>query len=375
MSRLDELPAAATLEGAGQTVDEGRGRIFPCESCGADLEFHIGQQRLRCPFCGYAKELTPDPESVGEQRLEAMLERMVELRRLESEQLAETRVIDCKTCGAEVEFTGTLTSTRCAYCGSPVQRDEVHTSERRVPVDGVMPFAVDERRAREHMRRWMGSLWFAPNDFKKQSLRGELEGVYLPFWTYDAMTYSRYRGERGEHYYTGSGKSRKRNTRWHRASGEFQRFFDDVLVAAGRSLPSGWLEALEPWPLDGCQPFNEELLAGYLAQTYDVPLDEGFEEARRRIDDALRAETRQRIGGDAQRIHDLSTSYSALTYKHLLLPVWSLGYRYHGKGYQVVISGATGEVQGQRPYSPWKIAFAVLLVLFVVVLVLWLGGG
>ena len=49
-----------------------------------------------------------------------------------------------------------------------------------------------------------------------------------------------------------------------------------------------------------------------------------------------------------------------MTYKYLLLPTWSLAYRYNDKTYHVVVNGATGEVQGERPWSVAKIAAAVL---------------
>jgi hypothetical protein len=47
----------------------------------------------------------------------------------------------------------------------------------------------------------------------------------------------------------------------------------------------------------------------------------------------------------------------------VLLPVWLASYRWRGKVYRVVVNGRTGAVSGERPYSPWKIAFAVVLAL------------
>ena len=35
-------------------------------------------------------------------------------------------------------------------------------------------------------------------------------------------------------------------------------------------------------------------------------------------------------------------------------------YRYQSKVYQVIVNARTGEVQGERPYSVWKITFAIL---------------
>jgi hypothetical protein len=108
------------------------------------------------------------------------------------------------------------------------------------------------------------------------------------------------------------------------------------------------------------------MLAGFLARTYDVELDPGFQEAKQRMDAAINSETRRRIGGDEQRIHSLDSHYSAITFKHLLLPTWMMAYQFHEKAYQVMVNAVTGEVQGERPYSWVKITFAVLLAIAVV---------
>jgi hypothetical protein len=178
------------------------------------------------------------------------------------------------------------------------------------------------------------------------------------------MTFTRYTGQRGEYYWVtvGSGKNRRRvqRVRWYPASGAFQRFFDDVLVVAGRGLPDKRITELAPWPLGECGPFNPQVLAGFLARTYDVPLHEGFDDAKGQIAVVIEQEVRQRIGGDTQMVHDIDTRHDAVTYKHLLLPIWMLAYRYRDKSYQVVVNACTGEVQGDRPYSWIKITLAAI---------------
>ncbi len=175
---------------------------------------------------------------------------------------------------------------------------------------------------------------------------------------------NRYRGERGDHYWVtvrrGDKTERVQKTRWSFASGSFRRFFDDVLVVAGRGLKAGVVDSLEPWPLARCREFDPRLIAGFVARTYDVGLAEGLGIAKTRIAGALRDDVRRRIGGDEQRIHSVETQYGALTYKHLLLPVWLLAYRYRERLYQVIVNAATGEVQGERPWSWVKITLAVL---------------
>ena len=351
----------------------GKGKIFPCPSCGADLEFHIGQQDLRCPFCGHAEDLTPgEDDEVGEQDFSARLERLVELRRAGKSDTLETEEVECEACSATVEFKGPLTSSECAYCGSPVQRENAHRSKERVPVDGVVPFQIERRRAQQNLSRWLKSRWFAPNAFKKRGLDGKFNGIYLPFWTFDAMAFCRYRGERGDRQVVvrGRGRNRQQRTslRWTPASGQFQSFFDDLIVAGNRTLPRKFLARLKPWPLEKARPFTEELLAGHFAQTYEIPLDEAFPLAEQQIEQRLRGAAARRIGGDSQRIHRLEKRLSAITYKHLLMPVWMMSYRYKERSFQVLVNAASGEVFGQRPYSAVKIILTILALLAVVLM-------
>lgn len=342
--------------------------VFPCESCGADQEYFIGHSSLRCSFCGFIKEIPLDEREIEEQDYRATLRALEE--RQEPDATAEGEKVQCSSCSAEVVFEGSVTSTECAYCGSPIQRARVHTETGRIPVDGLIPFAVDKPAARSSLRRWMSGLWFAPSNFKKQAALGKFEGVYLPYWTFDTMTFCQYQGQRGDHYTEtrGSGKNKRtvRKTRWSHRSGHFQRFFDDVLTLAATNVPLDLLRELEPWPLQKCVPFQPEYLAGLQARTYDTRLEDGFEAAQERIRAALHADVRSRIGGDVQRITRLDARHDAITFKHLLLPLWLLTYRYGGRTFQVVVNAETSEVHGERPWSVPKILFAIFSTLLVV---------
>ncbi len=362
----------------GQTFDTGEGRIFPCESCGSDLEFNIGEQAMKCPYCGHVKEIERRPDGeLQEQDFHVMLARIrqwrdeAQTKKLETDTDAAAaesvhRELRCDSCGGNVEFYGTLTSTSCPYCGSPIQLEKAHKSaEHRIPVDGVLPFQIDRDHARQNLAQWVRSRWFAPNRFHQSGADGKFNGVYLSYYTFDSMTSTAYNGQRGEYYYitVGTGKNRRteRRTRWYPASGSFQKFFDDVLVLANTGLRRDFMLELEPWPLLKVVPFDQQLLAGLMARTYDIELDDCFAEGKQRIDTAIQAEVRQRIGGDTQVVHSVNSRYDAITYKHLLLPVWLLAYKFNDRTFQVFINAATGEVQGERPFSVWKIFFTVLL--------------
>lgn len=373
VNRHDEQSStsdAPTKTKPGESIDSGKGRIFPCDRCGADLEFSIGQQSLQCPFCGSVKQIEPPADTpIVERDFLEELERLQRMRETHSEEDAsesDQHAILCGSCGAEVVFQGTLTSTHCPYCACPLQRDKVHDSVTRMPVDGLLPFLIPQARAAENLRAWVKSLWWAPNEFLRQGANGKFNGVYLPFFTYDSLTFTRFEGQRGDAYYVtvgeGNNQRQERRVSWTWVHGEFERFFDDVLIIAATKQQLDLVVSLEPWPLHQLRSFTPEVLAGFFSRTYDVALQDGFKQARERIDSELSMDVRHRIGGDEQQITSQKTNYSAITYKHLLLPVWLLAYRYRDKTYQVMINATTGKVSGHRPYSWVKITFAIIAV-------------
>jgi len=149
-------------------------------------------------------------------------------------------------------------------------------------------------------------------------------------------------------------------TRWYRASGTVKRRFDDVLVIASTSLPTHLGDGLEPWDLSALAPYSPDYLAGLQAEGYTVALADGHQIGRGKMDRVIYDDVCRDIGGDAQRVEKIDSDYREETFKHVLLPVWMAAYKYGGKSYRFLVNGQTGEVQGERPWSAWKITFAVV---------------
>ncbi|WP_137110344.1 primosomal protein N' (replication factor Y) - superfamily II helicase [Rhodobacter sp. SY28-1] len=346
---------------------------WPCANCGAQLRYAPGQTSLTCDHCGHVQAIAPEAPRTRARALQEL-----DLARglrddLSSADMVEVRTTSCPNCGAKVEITGATHATECPFCATPVVLDT--GTERHIKPQALVPFVLTEVEARQAMIRWMGSLWFAPGTLLEYARKGRaLSGVYVPFWTFDADTDSRYSGERGEYYYEirtvsvrvngrmEQRQERVRRTRWYPASGRVSRDFDDVLVMASRSLPARLGNELTPWDLGALTAYTPEFLAGFQAEGYTVALADGWREAQDRMSNVIRQDVRRDIGGDEQRIHDVATSWSDETFKHILLPVWMAAYKYNGKSYRFLVNGQTGEVQGERPWSVWKIATVVLLV-------------
>ena len=77
-------------------------------------------------------------------------------------------------------------------------------------------------------------------------------------------------------------------TRWTCVSGEVQHFFDDVLVCASKSMPDELVATLEPWDLPALVPYGDEYLSGFVAESYQIGLADGFERAKAIMDPPIR---------------------------------------------------------------------------------------
>ncbi|MEP4980894.1 TFIIB-type zinc finger domain-containing protein [Ascidiaceihabitans sp.] len=342
---------------------------FPCDNCGADFRFDPSAHTLVCDHCGNTGDMdTQTPvHAIKELDFRAALD-----AELPHSEIEETRVSKCPNCAAQVEFEPDVHAAECPFCATPVVTDT--GAHRHIKPRGLLPFAMDESAARSSMTDWLGGLWFAPSGLQEYARKGrKMQGIYVPYWTFDADTKSAYAGERGTVYYENQTVVRdgKRQTvrvakvRWAHVRGRVARFFDDVLVLASTSLPKRFTDALEPWDLSAMEPYDPAYLAGFRAEGYSIELQEGFKEARMRMEAQITRDVKFDIGGDKQRVHDIQTQINAVTFKHILLPVWLAAYKYRGKTYRFVVNGRTGRVQGERPYSAIKITIAVVVGLLV----------
>lgn len=360
-------------EAAEPTAPAERHR-FPCGQCGAQLRFTPGQKRLTCQYCGHEQDIPYSAEDRA-RALEPLDLAAALANRLPPEAIEETRVLNCDTCGAQVEFDPAEHARQCPFCASPVVADTgIH---RHIKPAAVLPFRLTEREAHAAMNRWLRGLWFAPSGLQQYARTDRrLDGLYVPYWAFDAFTETRYTGERGDAYYetrTVNGRTeRVRRIRWRPVRGLVRRQFHDVLAMAARSLPPAYIRNLEPWLLGELSPYQPEFLSGFRAEGYTIDLPEGHAEAVRRMDEMIRQDIRRDIGGDEQRIHSVDTRRSEEKVKHILLPIWMAAYRYRGRAYRFVVNGQTGKVQGERPWSLWKILGAVAAVVAVVAGYVWL---
>ncbi|MBK5925915.1 zinc ribbon domain-containing protein [Rhodobaculum claviforme] len=356
---------------------------YPCDQCGAVLRFAPGQTRLICAHCGHAQDI-PAADLPARQRALGEIDLRAALAdHLSPDAMEVTRVLSCPACGAQVEFDPAIHASACPFCGTPVVTDT--GAHRHIKPQAVVPFHLTEAQAKDAMARWLRGLWFAPGGLAARARKGRrLDGLYVPYWTFDAATASRYHGQRGDAYFVTrqvrgpDGKTRTqqvRQIRWTSVRGRVTRVFDDLPVMASHSLPRRLADGLRPWDMAALVPYRPDFLAGFRAEGYTVDLPEGWRIARAEMDAVIAGDVRRAIGGDEQRIGSIDTATSAETFKHVLLPIWMAAYRYRGRSFRFIVNAQTGRVQGERPWSVWKIAAAVLGAAAALGLLAYLGQG
>jgi hypothetical protein len=337
---------------------------YACPSCGAALEFAPGTAGMICPYC--AAKLDIAPSAAGSPKNDYLA--YAAKPHVPVTQLPPF-TMSCRGCGTTQQTTAL--AGRCLSCKAPIIATDDLGGELKAP-DGVVPFRVDQAKALGCFTEWVSSRWFAPTALKKVGRTESMRGTYLPHWGFDDQTTTDYTGQRGEHYYTtetyttvenGQTVTRTRqvqHTAWYPASGRVSRDFVDVL-APGVSVPDReTLEELGPWEAAGATGYESEYLAGFDVPRYDLNADQGFSAAKHQMAEVIEGDCRADIGGDEQRVSDMTTYDAGVMFRLLLLPLWVATYVLGGATYYVYVNANTGKVIGERPYSKVKIAAAVL---------------
>lgn len=345
-------------------------RRFPCGSCGADVVWSPGAAALTCPYCGAKRDVPKTPGQVTERPIEDALKGASDL----GWGLAR-KAVTCGGCGATTTFDAGVAAARCAFCGAP-SVVEAPPSGTMVRPEGVLPFRVDRDAATGKFRQWLSSLWFRPDDLSQKSSVSELKGVYVPFWTFDAATHSAWTAEAGTDYQVAvpvveNGRFHTRyetRTRWERAEGVYEHFFDDVPVAASRGLPPDLALGIEPFPTADLLAYEPSYLSGFCAEEYAVGPKEALASAERRMTQELYAACGREVPGDRYRNLQVRTAWSGLAYKNGLFPVWIAAYQYGGKPWRFLVNGVTGKTDGKAPWSWVKIGLAVAAAVLLLIL-------
>lgn len=343
-----------------------------CPRCGATMDYSPAIGGLYCPYCEYEEEIPPTADD-GKDIAEELSFKDAESRG-NCDWGVEKKTVICKSCGAESVYDALEISNECPYCGSN-QVMEAKAVNTLAP-NGVCPFEITNKKAGDNFTAWIRKRLFCPSKAKKSAKPEAFKGVYLPYWTFDSQTHSHYTAQYGKDRTVGRGDDRRTVTDWHKTAGDYSRFFNDELVAASTRHDANMLKRIEPFRTEENRAYRPEYIAGFISERYSVGLDDGWDTAKRSIDNKLKSHISSHIkdtkNADHVRNLNVTTVHSNITYKYMLLPLWLSSFTYKGKVYQFLVNGQTGKVGGKTPISPIRVGIAVLLGIALAAFLIWM---
>lgn len=340
-----------------------------CPQCGGVMDFDPTTGGLYCPYCDYREEI-PVQNTAGDEKAEELDFEKAEFTE-NCDWGVSKKTVTCKSCGATSVYDALEVASECPYCGSNqvMEASDVKT----LAPNGVVPFKITAKQAGERFIKWLGKKWFAPKAAKQSAQADSFTGIYLPYWTFDSDTFSRYTAEYGIDRTVGEGDNKKTVTDWHRTSGTFDQFIDDQLVCGTTNHDNNILSMVEPFDTADNKAYKPEYLAGFGAERYSIGLKDAWNKAKEfiksKLEGLIRSKITSQYNADHVRNLIINTDYKNITYKYLLLPIWISSFTFNGKIYQFMVNGQSGKVGGKYPVSPWRVAIAILIAIVVLILI------
>ena len=342
---------------------------YQCPACTGPLRFDSATGKLVCDYCGSTYEvkeveaLYADKQKASDTAARQRPQGPV----WGEEEAAGLTSRTCSSCGAELVCDGTTAATTCPYCGNPTVLGGQLSG--KLKPEYIIPFKLDRKAAVQNLNKYYKGKKFLPKAFKEQNHVEEIQGVYVPFWLYDATADARgaYEGEVTESHREGD--YIVTNTQHY-----------NVARAGGADfikVPVAHMDAIEPFDYSAIQPFSTAYLPGFLADRYDEDKEKCLPRATRRMENTTRAALRETIDGYSE-VHTKAENINIDIRKahYALLPVWMLHTRWNDKDFLFAMNGQTGKLIGDLPVDPKRVAawFAGISLPLMVILALFLYG-
>lgn len=327
-----DAPALQRADGIRVTTE-----TLLCPVCGGHLTEDVASHQIICRFCGHHEPLkrkTAGGAALGA----AMLKRRAQPVRW----VVGDRILQCRQCGAERTIPKTRLSSLCPFCGSNhvVTADALGSFEQP---EAVVRFSIGQAAAQsliEDRLKGMGERFSGLFDDNKVK-RVLMEGVYLPYWVFDAycdvtvtMTQKPREGQDRSRWLSNPAAYRTM-----RMSGGAL----GLMIPAVKSPSPEMMRKIANFDIGTLVPYEPELLARYPAELYSVDFDDASLTARSRATEKMREE----YGTPPDKYTEVSVMAMPLqmTFFLTLMPVWvATLIERDGDTRPALVNGQTGAV-------------------------------
>lgn len=343
---------------------------YQCPACTAPLKYAAGTGKLECEFCDSTFDVEAVESYYAEKDKEAA-EAMAEAQKhpggadapWDSSDVADNwgadadrmRTYSCPSCGAELICDETTAASSCPYCGNPTVVPGQFSGTLKP--DYVIPFQLDKKSAIAALKQHYKGKIFLPKTFLDSNTVDKIQGVYVPFWLYDGEATGSmvFTGKRIRTYRSGDNEVTETDHFLVERSGSMA--FEKVPVDASTKMPDEYMDSIEPFDYQQLRPFSTAFLPGFLADKFDVSMeqcnDHADERCVRTLQSALRSTV---IGYDIVEPRSSNIQLHRGKVHYAMLPVWLLNVKWNDQIHLFAINGQTGRVAGKLPVSLGKVA-------------------
>lgn len=349
---------------------------YQCPACTGPLHYSAKSGKLACDYCGSSFDVAEIEALYARKEAEAAAAKQAADAKAEAAQAAKDeaaeaaaasggwdtsdlsrdwgaeadglRVYSCPSCGAELICDQSTAATACPYCGNPAIVPGQFSGALRP--DYILPFRLSKDDAVQALRAHYKGKPFLPRSFTSANHIEQIQGVYVPFWLFDggAEGAASYRASNTNVYETGDYEITE--TRHYHVVRAGSLAFEKIPVDASSKMPDDHMDSIEPFDYAQLRPFSTAYLPGYLADKYDVTIDDSRDRADTRCRETLAQALRDTVTGYGACVterEDIALRRSKVHYA--LLPVWMLSTKWHGQDFLFAMNGQTGKLVGDLP--------------------------
>jgi len=319
---------------------------YKCPNCGGGLSFDIQRRDWRCAFCGggfmlgdlerdepgsqagQEPDIAPPAETYGE----------------------DAAAFSCPSCGGRIITDRNTAATFCVYCHNPTVIASRLEDEYRPA--RLLPFKLEKQTVVDALLKLCRSRPLLPGDFREYARKGEVSGLYVPFWLFDSDVDATLKATAQNITRWGDSNYRYTKTDTFRVERSASMHFAGIPADGSAKMDDRLMEALEPFDYKQMVDFSMQYLSGHFAESYDVDQKDAAKRVMPRMRSGVEQLMRAQVGGyTSYQVNQLSSLPKNTSCEYVMLPVWVLMTRYHDKTYTFAMNGQTGKITGQLPLS------------------------
>ena len=343
---------------------------YQCPSCTGPLHFVGASGKLECDYCGASYEVAEIEALYAEKEEKAAAaQQAAEEKDAENKEASAAEGGDwdtsgftddwgaeadgmksysCPSCGAELVCDESTAATSCPYCGNPTVVPGQFAGQLKP--DFIIPFKYSKEDAVKALKEHCAGKIFLPKSFTNENHIQKIQGIYVPFWMFDgeAEGDAHYQATRSRTYTSGDYEiTETKHFDVYRAG---RVTFEKVPVDASSKMPDDHMDSIEPYDYSDLKPFSTAYLPGFLADKYDVSVDECRERANTRCMGSLQTALRDSVKGyETCFARGKDASIQAGKVHYAMLPVWVLNTKWQDKDFLFAMNGQTGKLVGDLP--------------------------